>query len=52
MNKKALKIRIKEETSKLGLEKETVVKLSDMETIARKANCDLIDVMRYLRYER
>jgi hypothetical protein len=47
-----MKKRIREAVERRGLSKEKIIKLTDLEDIAREAKCDLLDVMFYLRYER
>ncbi len=43
---------IKEVVKKMNLENQKIFTIKEMETIAKEAKCDLIDVMRYLRFGR
>ena len=50
--RKQLNKKIAALVAEFGLSKEKIIKLSDMEKIAKAAECDLFDVMWYLRHER
>lgn len=47
-----MKKRIAEAVAKFGLKEKDIVTVKELETVAKEAGVDLIDVMWYLRYVR